>query len=297
MSRTARDRSPGGRFPDLLRFEGVKLRSRAISWVPFCVLAIVVLLIVAVFHHLQFNHMLALFKDSHLGFTSKADFINGYYLAAHAMNPAFHMLIPIFITVAGGLMVAGEAEAGTLRACLVRPISRGGLLLSKFCWLGAYALALSFFYLVLLILLGTANFGCGTLYTLNFIFHNGQQGVSTIPEAQVPVRFLCAGLLASTGMTVLASMALLISALVESAAMAYITTLSIYFVQLTLFHFPGLEWLHPYLLVTHMNRWQQCFYEHMKVGDIYVSLIHLVGYLVVFLSAAVFLFRERDIHS
>ena len=35
----------------------------------------------------------------------------------------------------------------------------------------------------------------------------------------------------------------------------------------------------------------------MKMGDIYVSLVHMAGYLIVFLSAAVFLFQERDIHS
>lgn len=291
------ERSPAGHFWGLLRFEGAKLRARRISWVPFIVLALVVTLVVIVFHHLQFNHMLALFRDAQLGFTSKEDFINGYYLAAHAMNPAFQLLIPIFITVAGGLMVAGEAEVGTLRACLVRPVSRGRLLLSKFCWLGVYALALSFFYMVLLIIAGIANFGTGNLYTLNIIFHNGQHGVSSIPAAEVPLRFLCAGLMASAGMTVLASLALLVSALVESAAMAYITTLSVYFVELTLHAFPALDWLYPYLFVTHMNRWQQCFYDHMKVGDIYVSLAHLAGYLIVFLSAAVFLFEERDIQS
>jgi len=269
-----------GTFLDLLRFEGAKLRARRISWVPFMVLAIVVVLVVIVFHRLQFNHMLALFQNAQLGLTSKADFVNGYFMAALAMNPVFHMLIPLFIAVAGGLMVAGEAEAGTLRACLVRPVSRGRLLLSKFCWLAVYSLALSFFYLILLIALGIANFDTGDLYTLNVIFHNGQHGVSTILSEDVPTRFFCAGLLASAGMTVLASLALLISALVESAAMAYIITLSVYFVEMTLYAFPALDWLYPYLFVTHMNRWQQCFYEHMKMGDIYVSLIHLAGYLI-----------------
>ncbi len=284
-------------FVSLLRFEGVKLWGRQVSWVPFVVLTLVVILIVIVFHKLEFKHTLALFQSAQLGLTSKSQFINGYYLAAHAMNPAFHMLIPIFITVAGGLMVAGEAEAGTLRACLVRPVSRGQLLLSKFCWLAIYALALSFFYLALLIALGVVNFGIGNLYTLNFIFHNGQQGVSTIPVEEVPIRFVCAGLIASAGMMVLASLALLISALLESAAMSYIITLSIYFVELILYAFPGFDWLYPYLFVSHMNRWQQCFYEHMKVGDIYVSLVHLAAYLIVFLSTAMALFKERDIHS
>lgn len=291
-----RDRS-GGSFLDLLRFEGVKLRARRISCVPFVVLALVVTLIVIVFHHLQFNHMITLFRGAQLNFKGKEEFINAYYMAAHAMNPAFQLLIPVFITVAGGLMVAGEAEVGTLRACLVRPVSRGRLLLSKFCWLGVYALALSFFYLALLIAMGVANFGTGNLYTLNILFHNGQQGVSVIPAAEVPLRFFYAGLLASSGMMVLASMALLVSALVESAAMAYIVTLSIYFAVLTLRAFPALDWLYPYLFVTHMMRWQQCFYDYMKIGDITVSLVHQAGYLIVFLTAAVLLFEERDIQS
>jgi len=297
MSVAATQNGAGGGFPELLRFEGAKLFARRISWVPFVVLALVVALIAIVFHHLQFSHMITLFRSAQLDFKNKEEFVNAYYMAAHAMNPAFQLLIPIFIAVAGGLAVAGEAEAGTLRACLVRPVSRGRLLLSKFCWLGLYALALSFFYLLLLIVTGTIHFGTGNLYTLNILFHNGQQGVSVVPATEAPLRFFYAGLLASSGMTVLAALALLVSALVESAAMAYIVTLSIYFAVLTLRAFPALDWLYPYLFVTHMMRWQQCFYEHLKSGDIAVSLIHQAGYLIAFLTAAVLLFEERDIQS
>ena len=281
----------------LLRFEAVKMLGRRITWVPFLVLAGVVALIVTVFHHIQFTHQRELFRTFQVSFSRKEDFVNGYYMAVHAMNPIFQLLIPLFITVASGLMLAGEAESGTLRACLVRPLSRRNLILGKFVMLGGYALALSFFVLALLLAAGVLHFGTGNLYTLNALFHNGTEGASTVPAAEVPARFLLAGLVAALGMAVLASLALLISALVETSAMAYVLTLSIYFALLTLRTMPFLEWLYPYLFTTHLHRWQQCFYSYIKMGDIYASLVHLAAYLIAFLCAAVLLFEQKDITS
>jgi ABC-2 type transport system permease protein len=280
-----------------LRFELTKLGGRWITWVPFLVLALVVCLIVAVFHQFQFKSAIQVFRAFQIFFQSKEDFVNGYYMAAHAMNPTFQLLLPIFVSVASGLMIAGEAEAGTLRACLIRPVPRRRLILGKFAILCGYSLALCLFLLFMLVGVGILNFGTGDLYTLNVLFHNGEVGVSMVPVAELPLRFLMAGLLATTGMMVLASLALLISSLVETAAMAYVLTLSIYFALFTLRILPGMDWLYPYLFVTHMHRWQQCFYEHIKLGEIYVSLVHLACYLVAFLSAAVLLFEQKDVKS
>jgi len=281
----------------VLRFEWVKLRGRRITWVPFLMTAIIVLLIVTVFHHLQFSYARKIFSSFQLVFQSKEQFVNGYYMSAHAMNPIFQILMPIFISVASGLMVAGEAEHGTLRACLVRPVSRGRLLLGKFIILAGYALALSLFAILLLLSTGVLNFGTGNLYSLNILFNNGQEGASTVPAADVPLRFMLAWLLATAGLMVLSALALLISSLVESAAMAYVITLSVYFSFLALRSFPFLEWLYPYLFVTHMLRWQQCISSYVKTDEIYVSLVHLAGYLIAFLTAAVLLFEQRDVKS
>ncbi|MCY3022054.1 MAG: ABC transporter permease subunit [Planctomycetota bacterium] len=281
----------------VLRFEWTKLAGRRITWVPFLVLTLVVLIIVTTFHHLQFIYARSLFKTFGFVFQNKDEFVNGYYMTAHAMNPVFQLLMPIFISVAAGLMVAGEAEHGTLRACLVRPVSRTRLLLGKFVMLAGYSLALALFAIVLLTATGVLSFGTGNLYSLNILFNNGQEGASMVPAAEVPMRLVGAWLLATTGLMILAAMALLISALVESAAMAYVLTLSIYFAFLTLRSFPFLDWLYPYLFVTHMLRWQQCFYSFVKTGEIYVSLIHLAGYLIALLAAAVLLFEQRDIKN
>jgi len=145
--------------------------------------------------------------------------------------------------------------------------------------------------------LGVINFGSGTLYTMNAFYNNGLEGISVIPSDELPGRILLASVLAAYGLTVLSALALLISSLVESAAMAYVITLAVYFAFYALRLFPFLEFLHPYLFVTHMLRWQQCFYSDVKYGDISVSLIHMSGYIVAFLSTAVLLFKERDIKS
>jgi ABC-2 type transport system permease protein len=175
-------------------------------------------------------------------------------------------------------------------------VSRRNLILSKFAVLACYSLLLCLFFMALVLLQGIWNFGTGSLYTLNIIFNNGE-GYSVIPASEVPLRFALAGALAAVSIAVLASLSLMISALVETAAMAYVLTFSVYFTELTLRSFPNLDWMYPYLFVSHMLRWQQCFYSHIKSGDIYVSLVHLCGYLIVFLSAAVFLFNEKDIKS
>lgn len=284
-------------YTSLLRFEWTKMMGRRITWVPFLVLGIVVTLVVLVFHKVEFTYHRRIFESFQITFQKKSDFVNGYFMTAHVMNPIFQMLIPIFIAVASGLMLAGEAEQGTLRACLIRPVVRRRLILGKFVMLCGYALALSYFVVVLLLAAGILNFGTGNLYTLNIVFNNGQEGASIVTDADAPMRFLLAGLLASAGMAVLAALALLVSALVDTAAMAYVITLSVYFAFLTLRALPFLEWLYPYLFVTHMLRWQQCFYSSVKVGEIYVSLIHLGGYLIALLAAAIFLFEERDIKS
>lgn len=293
----AEEKRVPGSWSALFRFELVKMAGRRITWVPFFAIGIIAALIVTVFYHAEFKFHREMFKSFKLDFKSKDEFANGYYMAVHSFNPLFQLLIPIFISVASGLMIAGEAEQGTLRACLIRPVSRSRLILSKFIVLWAYAMLISNFTVVLLTVLGILNFGTGTLYTMNVFFNNGLQGISAIPPDELPGRLVLAWLLASVGMTVLAALALLVSSLVETASMAYVITLAIYFAVFTLRAFPFLDWLHPYLFVTHMMRWQQCFYSEVKTGEIFVSLIHQAGYIVAFLSAAVLLFKERDIKS
>ena len=287
--------TPRSSFWPLLRFEWTKMWGRRLSWVPFLVLGLIAMVVVAVCHRLEFSVQRKLFMSFHFIFKAK-EFVNGYYVTVYSLNLTFQMMMPIFISVVSGIMVAGESENGTLRACLIRPVTRARLLLSKFVVLYVYCIMLSTFVLLFLLGAGALNFGLGDLYVVNRFFNN-EDGISVIASADVPFRLFLAGTIATLGMMVLGALALLISALVDTAAMSFVLTLSAYFATLALRLFPFLDWLYPYLFVTHMMRWQQCFFTTVKTDEIVDSIWHLLAYLAAFLTAAILLFQRRDIKS
>src|SRR5947208_16145818 len=61
------------------------------------------------------------------------EFISALTVATFMLLPIAYMLLPLYVSLVGGDLVAKEAEDGTLRMILSRPISRSRLLLLK--WL------------------------------------------------------------------------------------------------------------------------------------------------------------------
>src|SRR3974377_2260425 len=74
-------------------------------------------------------------------------FISNLTIASFLLIPIAYFLLPLYVALVGGDMVAKEAEDGTLRMILSRPISRLRLLLLK--WMAG-----AVFSLVLVISLG-----------------------------------------------------------------------------------------------------------------------------------------------
>src|SRR5450759_2713315 len=62
-----------------------------------------------------------------------SEFISALTVSVVMLIPQIMLLIPLYTTLVGGDLVAKEAEDGTLRMILARPISRLRLLLAK--WL------------------------------------------------------------------------------------------------------------------------------------------------------------------
>src|SRR5579859_5932808 len=59
------------------------------------------------------------------------DFISALTVAVLMLMPQIILLMPLYVTLVGGDLVAKESEDGTLRMILCRPISRSRLLLVK----------------------------------------------------------------------------------------------------------------------------------------------------------------------
>src|ERR1051326_4499320 len=59
------------------------------------------------------------------------EFISALAVATFMLLPIAYMLLPLYVSLVGGDLVAKEAEDGTLRMILARPVSRLRLLLLK----------------------------------------------------------------------------------------------------------------------------------------------------------------------
>src|SRR6266540_6981914 len=77
-----------------------------------------------------------------------SEYISALTVAVVMLWPQILLLMPLYVTLVGGDLVAKEAEDGTLRMILARPISRFRLLLAK--WLAGVI-----FSAVLVTVLGT----------------------------------------------------------------------------------------------------------------------------------------------
>ena len=75
----------------------------------------------------------------HCGFAAD-HFVTNLTVASFLLVPIVYFLLPLYVSLVGGDMVAKEAEDGTLRMILCRPISRLRLLLLK--WLAGAVFSL-----------------------------------------------------------------------------------------------------------------------------------------------------------
>jgi len=59
---------------------------------------------------------------------------NGMYVALASLSALLPFLLPMAAAMVAGYMIAGEAELGTLRIILLRPVRRGSILLANGRW-------------------------------------------------------------------------------------------------------------------------------------------------------------------
>jgi len=178
---------------------------------------------------------------------------NGWLVAYQLMNSLW-IHVPILISFVAGDMLAGEATAGTYRLILTRPVSRTGILFSKYVATLLYTLLFVCFLAVLSVGLGIALLGTGELLVVG-------QALLVLPANDVAWRFIVAYILAFWSMTTIASVAFFFSSFVENAIGPIIATMGtliilsiIVFIQLDFF-----EPVRPYLFAQYMNLWQNAF--------------------------------------
>jgi len=293
----------------LLRIELFKIFKRSRTYIAFGAVAIVVLLFQVALKFDGKSYVDLILSNVKNFFEFSDDFkdrlLNGYFVCFAVLNILL-IQMPLLVALIAGDSIAGEANMGTLRLSLTKPIGRVQYMLVKFLASFVYTVAL----LVWLALLGL--FGSMLLFGTNDLVVLRSTGIDQLASQDILWRYVAAFLYAAIALTTVAALAFLLSVFAENSIGPIIATMSIVivFTILSEMNIPIYDkTIKPYLFTTHMVAWKGFFY--VKANDegttingsienlpaILKSLAILVMYIIAFVGAAIWMFRKKDILS
>ncbi|MEJ7912593.1 MAG: ABC transporter permease subunit [Chitinophagaceae bacterium] len=276
----------------LTRIELYKIFKKPRTYIAFgAIAAIVVLIQMAMYAdgetYLQFA-MQALQET----FQISGTILNGYFICFIVLQTLL-IHVPLLIALVAGDAIAGEANMGTLRLLLTKPVSRTALLLSKFFAASVYTLLLLSFMAVLSLFVSILVFGTGDLIILK------SEMVVILNSTDIMWRYFAAFGFAALSMITVCSLAFFLSSFAENSIGPIISTMSviIVFTILTTMDIPFFNALKPYLFTNHMLNWKGFFERPVDSGEVLKSALVLLFHIVLFVSTTIFLFRKKDILS
>lgn len=243
-------------------------------------------------------------RDLSSSITIDGNILNGY-LVCYIMLQLLLVHVPLLIALIAADMISGEANMGTLRIMLTKPISRTQFMLAKFAAAAVYTMMLLVWLAIL------ALFGSMLIFGTDDLFLMKSSYVVLLKNGDIFWRYVGAFGFAAVAMLTVAALGFLLSVFAENSIGPIVATMSviIFFTILSTLNIPIFNAIKPFLFTTHMNDWKEFF--DMKVTDtnesiigsvlrpdkiinsILVLLIHIVG----FVTAAIIIFKKKDILS
>lgn len=213
---------------------------------------------------------------------------NGMFVPLAALAVLIPFMLPLAAAMVGGYMIAGEAELGTLRIILLRPVRRGAMLLTK--WAAAM-LYLAFGAAILLVsglLFGWAFFGLHPMVTLSG---------STVSIAHGLWLTLLVYLFGLAAMSTMVSLALLCSVVTDSSLTALIVTVVIYIAINIVIAFSYFAWLRPWVFPYYYTEFLNFFRDPIYWRPIVKAIENFAVWSVGLTVAAYIMFRRKDVLS
>jgi ABC-2 type transport system permease protein len=276
----------------ILSIELFKIFKRPRTYISFGAITAIVLLIQFAFYvdgeaYVQF--MIQSLTDT---FTVGGKILNGYLICFIILQTLL-IHVPLLIALVAGDMIAGEANMGTLRLLISKPISRSTLVLSKFFASTLYTLSLLIWMAFLSLFISVMIFGTSDL----LIFKSEQ--IVILQEEAVMWRYFAAFGFAAVSMTTVAALALLLSLFADNSIGPIISTMGIIilFTILTTMDLPLFNSVKPYIFTSHMLGWKGFFDDPVNYRSIIRSMFVLLIHIFIFISAAIFIFKKKDVLS
>ena len=293
----------------LLKIELFKIFKRPRTYIAFGAVAVIVLLFQVALKFDGKSYVELILSNVRNFFEFSDDFkdrlLNGYFVCFAVLNILL-IQMPLLVALVAGDAIAGEANMGTLRLSLTKPIGRVQYMLVKFLASFIYTVTL----LLCLALLGL--FGSMLLFGTNDLVVLRSTGIEQIEAHDVFWRYMAAFVYAAIALTTVSALAFLLSVFAENSIGPIIATMSIVivFTILSEMNIPIYDrTIKPYLFTTHMVAWKGFFY--VKATDegttingsienlpaILKSMSILIMYIFLFVSTAILVFRKKDILS
>ncbi len=213
---------------------------------------------------------------------------NGTLFPAAALAIILPIFLPIATAVMAGDMIAGEANAGTLRYVLVRPVSRTWLLICKLIAI------VVFVFLTVIVVAGVGYLAGSSLFGLKPVTTLSGTAVTT---TETVGRTLVTVLYIGTSMLGLGSIALFASTRTDSPLAAAMTALGAFVTSQVLDLVDAARSIRPFLPTHYWLSFVDLFRDPILWRNVQRGFALQAGYIVVFLLAAWASFATKDISS
>lgn len=242
--------------------------------------------------------------DFNSSFSVDGNILNGYFVC-YVILQLLLVHVPLLIALIAADMVSGEANMGTLRLLLTKPISRTEFILAKFIAAGIYTLLLLIWMAFLALFVSMWVFGTDDMFIMKSSY------AVVIKEDDIFWRYTGAFAFAALAMITVASLGFFLSIFAENSIGPIVATMSVIVVCtiLSTMNIPLFNTVKPYLFTTHMIGWKEFF--DLQVNDsneaiqgsiqnvdkLIKSVVVLSVHVGLFLFGSWAIFRKKDILS
>jgi ABC-2 type transport system permease protein len=271
--------------------ELLKLFARKRSYIGFGAFLVAEIFFLLILHIKSVEKMFSkLLEQNGFGFET---YYSGLTLAFLIMTNTILILGSLYLALVSGDMIAKEAEEGTLRMVLSRPVSRLRVLSIKYLACIVYTTSLMFFIVLTSLATGIVYRGLGGLFVwapLEGVFGIYDTGPGLL-------RFAYAALLLPIVTATITSLGFMFSCFNMKPATATILTLSLFFIDFVLRFIPQFKSIHGYLFTYHMSVWVNVFEFHIPWLKILESMVYLGAFNLTFVTIGALYFNQRDFKS
>lgn len=222
------------------------------------------------------------------------EYISALTVALVMLIPQILLLLPLYTAMVGGDLVAKEAEDGTLRMILSRPVSRFRLLFVK--WVAG-----AIFSAVLVLVLGaTALLFARIWFPWRglFVYSVWPESIFNLVEPGYGLKlYICSHLFMAINASVILSLSFMFSCFNMKPVAATILALSFLFINMVMEHIPFFERYQEWFLLYHFRVWLLTYAEPIPWERMFGSLCVLLAFLITTFFVGAAAFQARDIKS